>query len=105
MHSSSSQDNIDDAWSSFHSAFMQTMSTCIPQKIVKCKSKDPPWLNSELRKLIKKKHRLFKQWKKSLKDSAYLKYKQIRNKLSNQIKYANHNFFASLLDNASPGAM
>ena len=40
---------------------------------------------------------------KSLKDSAYLKYKQIRNKLSNQIKYAKHNFFASLLDNASPG--
>ena len=45
--------------------------------------------------MIKKTHRLFKQWKKSLKDSAYVKYKEIRNKLSNQIKYAKHN--------ASPG--
>ncbi|XP_072051878.1 uncharacterized protein [Amphiura filiformis] len=41
--------NVDTAWDNFLKFFMETMSECIPQKFVRCKSKDPPWLNSDLR--------------------------------------------------------
>ena len=78
------------------------MNQCIPLKLFTCKSKEPPWLNEELRKLCRKKHSLFRKWKKSQKSSDYTKYKVVRNKLTNRLKYAKHSFFASLLENESP---
>lgn len=94
--------NIDTAWNSFHSYFMKTMSECIPRKLIRCKPKDPPWLNADLRHLIKKKHAIFKKWKRTQKSDYYLRYKSIRNVLSNRLKSAKKSFFASLLDNESP---
>lgn len=90
------------AWDRFHSFYMNVIDQCVPKKTVKCKAKDPPWLNGELRKLCRKKHMLFRKWKKSMKDEIYIKYKSIRNKLCNRIKHAKRVFFDSLLDNASP---
>ena len=34
---------------------------CVPKKTVKCKAKDVPWINSELRKMCREKTMLF--WK------------------------------------------
>ena len=97
------RDNINCAWNKFHSYLMQVMKQCVPQKYVRCKAKDPPWLNEELRRCCRKKHSMFKKWKKSQKPDLYHKYKLLRNKLCNQLKYAKQNFFSSLLDNDSPG--
>ena len=48
------RDNINSAWDSFHSYLMQVMKQCVPQKNVRCKAKDPPWLNEDLRRLCRK---------------------------------------------------
>ena len=95
-------DDINYAWDHFHTYYMEVMNQCIPLKLFKCKSKETPWLNEELRKLCRKKHSLFRKWKKSQKSSDYSKYKVVRNKLTNRLKYAKHSFFASLLENESP---
>ena len=94
--------DINHAWDHFHSFFMNVIDQCVPKKSVKCKAKDPPWLNSELRKMCRKKHMLFRKWKKSKNDDIHSKYKCIRNKLSNRLKHAKRVFFDSLLDDASP---
>ena len=96
------RDDINCAWDAFHSYLMQVMKQCIPQKNVRCKAKDPPWLNEDLRRLCRKKHSMFKKWKKSQKPELYKKYKHLRNSLCNQLKFAKQNFFSSLLDNESP---
>ena len=47
--------DINHAWDHFHSFFMNVIDQCVPKKSVKCKAKDPPWLNIELRKMCRKK--------------------------------------------------
>ena len=34
----------------------------IPNKIIICNGKDPPWFNDEIRQILKKKNELFEQW-------------------------------------------
>ena len=51
--------DINYAWDHFHTYHMEVMNQCIPIKLFKCKSNEPPWLNEELRKLCRKKHSLF----------------------------------------------
>ena len=94
--------DINHAWDHFHSFFMNVIDQYVPKKSVKCKAKDPPWLNSELHKMCRKKHMLFRKWKKSKNDDIHSKYKCIRNKLSNRLKHAKRIFFDSLLDDALP---
>ena len=35
------------------------LSLHIPNKVVKCNDKDPPWMTQELKKVIRRKHRPF----------------------------------------------
>ena len=78
------------------------MSECIPQKSISCKTVNPPWLTAELRKLIKK-HQVFKKLKYTMKRlDIYSKYKQLRNRLSNQLERAKLFYLSSLADSDSP---
>lgn len=95
-------DDINCAWDKFNSFFLNVINQCVPQKNVRCKGKDPPWLNGVLRKLCRKKHSLYNKWKKCGRNEVYVKYKSLRNKLCNQLKHAKKVFFANLLDNDSP---
>ena len=78
------------------------MSECIPQKTIGCKAVNPPWLTAELRKLIRKKHQMFKKWKSTKRLDIYSKYKQLRTRLSNQLKRAKLFYLSSLADSGSP---
>ena len=91
--------DVDCAWKFFHDMFMQTMSECIPQKTISCKAVNgPPWLTAELRKLIRKKHQMFKNWKSTKRLDIYSRYKQLRNRLSNQVKREKLFYLSSLAD-------
>jgi hypothetical protein len=54
FHSIQGED-VDCTWDRFHSYFLNVMEQCVPRKSIKCKAKDPPWLNGELRKMCRKK--------------------------------------------------
>ena len=43
----------------FTSQVHSILSAHIPNKIVKCNDKDPPWMTNELKTAIKRKHRVF----------------------------------------------
>ena len=48
----------------FHETFMNIMSNFIPNLIKKCVPRDPPWINKSLKSLLKKKNRLYKNYKR-----------------------------------------
>ena len=74
---------------------MSTMSEAIPSKLVK-PSNNLPYLTSDLLKLIRIKHRLFKRACAAATDLAWSKYKTIRNHVTSALKTARCRFFNSL---------
>ena len=63
--------DVDCAWNHFHSTFMEIISDCVP---LPYKSINSLWMNTELLKLIHKKHSLYHKWKKSHNIDVYKKY-------------------------------
>ena len=45
--------------SEFTSTIMGVMSRFIPNKIITCNDKDPPWITPEIKTAIKRKHRVY----------------------------------------------
>jgi len=74
---------------------MSTMTEAIPSKLVK-PSNNLPYLTSDLLKLIRMKHRLFKHACAAATDLAWSKYKTIRNHVTSALKTARCRFFNSL---------
>ena len=35
---------------------------CLPNKMIKCNDKDPPWISHEIKRAIKRKHRVYKKF-------------------------------------------
>ena len=58
--------NNDINWQvkKFHETFMNIMSNFIPNLVKKCVPRDPPWINKSLKTLLKKKNRLYKNYKR-----------------------------------------
>ena len=47
-----------------HEPFMNIMSNFIPNLVKKCVPRDPPWINKSLKSLLKKKNKLYKNYKR-----------------------------------------
>ena len=58
----------------------------IPNKTVKIRQSDPTWLTSEIKKMIRKRKRLYNKFKRSKSHSDFEKYKQTRNKTIAEIR-------------------
>ena len=58
----------------------------IPNKTVKIRQSDPSWLTSEIKKMIRKRKRLYKQYKRSKCPADFENYKHLRNKTITEIR-------------------
>ncbi|MCG8096969.1 MAG: hypothetical protein JAZ17_25655, partial [Candidatus Thiodiazotropha endolucinida] len=58
----------------------------IPNKIIKIRQSDPPWLSNDIKKLIRKKKRFYDKYKRTNNMHDFENYKHIRNKLTNEIR-------------------
>ena len=58
--------NCDPNWEvkTFHEIFLNIMANFIPNTVKKCIPRDPPWINKSLKLMIKKKNRLYRNYKK-----------------------------------------
>ncbi|MCG8116730.1 MAG: reverse transcriptase domain-containing protein, partial [Candidatus Thiodiazotropha endolucinida] len=71
--------NITDKISNLSSKY-------IPNKTVKIRQSDPPWLTNEIKKMIRKRKRLYDKFKKSNRVVDFENYKQLRNKIIGEIR-------------------
>ena len=73
------------------------LSQCIPNKTVKFNDEDPPWLNSQIKTAIKRKHRVYRKYLmhgRKLEDWNHVKI--IRNKTSKMITAAKEQYYVKL---------
>ena len=72
---------VDDAWRKFKTAFFDVCNLNIP-KITISNEFQPPWFDSEVYNLCRKKERLHKEWKETKNDLTYMKFSKARAEFS-----------------------
>ena len=74
---------------------LEISKLCIPNKIIRIRPSEPTWMNSSIKKLIRKRKRAFRKAKRSQSPAHWAKFKQIRNDVVTAIRQSEK----SLLDN------
>ena len=81
----------------FTSTLMGVMSRLIPNRIITCNNKDPPWITPEIKTGIKRKHRVYNKYvRRGRRPDEWDNVRLIRNDTSKMITTAKDNYFASL---------
>ena len=76
---------------------MGVMSRFIPNKIITCNDKNPPWITPEIKTAIKRKHRVYNKYvSRGRRPDEWDNVRLIRNDTSKMITTAKDNYFTSL---------
>ncbi len=81
--------NIVDKWTDI---FLKMAKECIPYLQITVRPSDLPYMNTALRSKIRKRDRLFRQWKRTLRDDHRLLYTLFRNETTSALRKAQYNY-------------
>ena len=71
---------------------------CIPHKQVRIRPHDLPWINGTIRKLMRKRNRLYKKYKRNKTVENYESFKDTRNSVTSSLRKSKKEYFKSLVD-------
>ena len=81
----------------FTKTVLEIIKSTIPNKIITCNDKDPPWTTPEVKTAIKRKHRVYKKYVARGRRDDELDYmKMIRNDNNHLISRAKESYFEKL---------
>ena len=72
--------SVDDVVEHWVQIYKSTLKEFIPCKAVKVNVKDKPWITREFKRLIRKRNRLWRRFKRTGNPAHYQTYKKVRNK-------------------------
>ena len=81
----------------FTASIYATLPSNIPNKVVKCSDKDPPWITPHVKTAIKRKQKVYREfcrWGRRDQDWTYVKH--VRNETSKIILNAKEEYFERL---------
>ena len=88
---------VDEMTSIFATLVMDIMLRYIPNKMIKCNDRDPPWITPEIKTVIKHKHRVYNMnVRRGRKPEEWEYVRVTRNETSKIITDARETYFASL---------
>ena len=91
-----SNSNIDDNVLCIADCIMQANQESIPNKIVTIRPNENPWITGHIKRLIRKRKRTFKKYKKTSNMFLLEKYKTLRNRVVNEIRKSKKEYFDKL---------
>ena len=81
----------------FRDTTLKILSSFIPNRTIKCDDRDPPWITSQLKAAIKRKHRVYRRYVERGKDhDDWCQVKTIRNETSRMIVNAKNEYYQNL---------
>ena len=89
--------DFDIATKNITNTILLAAEDTIPSKIVTIRPNDVPWMNNEIRNLIKARNKIHKHAKKSDTPAAWAKFRAARNKVTKQIHLAKHTYQNKLI--------
>ena len=91
-------DNIDNYVENLKNAIIAITTECVPNRSIKVKPSDPPWLTSALKRHIRKRKRAYKKALQSNLDRHWNKFKTLRNEAITMIRDSKQKFFKKIAD-------
>lgn len=93
----STRDNDVNLYSkTFTDTLLSIAERCIPTRIVTIRPCDLPWINSNIRKLIRKRNRIFRKYKRNKSNTNFERFKHARNEVTKNLRKAKHEYFQNL---------
>ena len=87
----------DEMTNKFTILIMDLMHRFIPNQMIRCDDRDPPWITPKLKMAIKRKHRVYNKYvKRGRKPDEWEYVRQVRNDTSAMITNSKDNYFAEL---------
>lgn len=85
--------NVDTAWGHFKSLFMMAIDESAPEKTMRTKIRQEPWMNPEILAAIKSRNYTFSKFSKNRDEQFYEEFKKKRNEVTGMIKKAKAEYF------------
>ena len=89
-------DDIDSRWDYWKSLFVQIVDSHIPTTKARVRAKTLPWIDSDVRRLMKARTYYRTKAKKSMKVEDWEQYRKLRNQVTWRLKKAKLKYFGSL---------
>ena len=89
-----SQRTVEENWTFIHAHILNLIEKHIPSKYISNK-KSCPWMSVSLKRLIRKKQRLYKCAKHYNSDTKWKEYKDINKQVRNQIRQQHTNYLSN----------
>ena len=88
---------VESRVSEVNNLLLNIYSNYIPNKIVLCEDKDPPWLANWIRAVIKMKNDAYKEYiRSSMRHNYYVRLENLTTELSNLIRYSKTEYHSEL---------
>ena len=100
--------NVNDTVHLFNRTIKNILRNFIPHETITCDDRDPPWINSSIRRLIQDKNEAYKRFKRSNNNNQYFEnFQSLQNLLGVSIeaskeKYYSHLFMKLMEPSTSP---
>ena len=92
------ENDIDKSVEKFTSVLIQTAEKSIPNKIATIRPNEYPWINGLIRKLIRKRKRLYRRAKRTNEQQVWQNFRKTRNTVINEIRKSKAEYFSKLSD-------
>ena len=89
-------DDVNIYAEKFTNKVLNIAEECIPTKNVTIRPRDLPWINNNIRKLMRKRNRLYKKYKKNKTKTLFDNFKRLRNEATSNLRKAKQEYVKSL---------
>jgi len=90
-----SPQSLDENWSFFLHNIQEIIKTNTPTKNLSTRT-HLPWLSSDLKRLIRKKQRVYRRAKQYRRDSDWIEYKSLQKEVDHKLKYQHKSYLKNL---------
>ena len=89
--------NFNDMVNLFNRTIKNILHNFIPHEIITCDDRDPPWINSSIKRLIQAKNEAYKRFKRSNNNSQYFEnFQSLQNLLGVSIETSEERYYFRL---------
>ena len=91
-------DDISLYASNLNSTILSLTKECIPNKSIRVRTSDPPWITTLLKRQIRKRKRLYRKAKQTNLERHWIKFRQLRNETNTMIRNSKQQFYNNIAE-------
>ena len=100
--SSTDTKTVNDLWTKFKDTILHSMRLHIPYKLTRTRC-DLPWLTSDIRKKIRKRNKLYRQYKRSHLPEVRSRFLQLKSDIQRQMRQSHDAYISRLITDSEDG--